>query len=74
MVGGLSLFFGRGFGGADVHPPIHLAAVGVDYLAVEPPGQHDRQAGLADTGGADDEQSWGRWNSHLEINQTGLLA
>ncbi len=54
MMGDPALLQGRGFGGANVHVPVHLAAVGVDYLAAKSLAEIDRQAGFASGGGAYD--------------------
>ena len=47
MVWNLGLLFRGGLGRADVHVAVDLAAVGIDYLAAESPGQGHGQAGLA---------------------------
>ena len=54
MVGRGALLGGGGFGGADVHTGIDLAAVGVDDFAVKALGEGDGQGGFAGGGGADD--------------------
>ena len=53
-MGSLRLFIRSGLGGADVHAPVGLAAVGVDDLPAEAPAQVNGQARLAHGGGAYD--------------------
>ena len=47
--------FGRRFRGAEIHPAIKLARVGVDYLAVGALRHLHRQRGLARSGRPDDK-------------------
>ena len=54
MVGDAGTLLRRGLGRADVHVPVHLAAVGVDHFPVQLQGQADGQVGLSDGRGAYD--------------------
>src|SRR5215467_1329941 len=54
----------RGFGGAQVHSPIDLTRVGVDYLGAEASGDFNRERTLAGTGGADDESNASQSGRH----------
>ena len=59
VVGSLREFFRSGLGGTDVHAPVGLPAVGVDYLATEALAKVNGQARFAHGGRADDgDQGW----------------
>ena len=53
MMGSAVEVLGRGFGGADIHVSVDLAAVGVDYLAAEGLGEIQREGALTGGGGPD---------------------
>jgi hypothetical protein len=56
-MGDLRPLAGGGLGRPDVHAAVDLHRVGADALAAEgePPGQSDRQVGLAAGGGTQDQ-------------------
>ena len=75
VVRDLGAVLGCGLGGADVHMPVDLPAVGVDDLPGKRLSQGHRQPGLTDSGGAYDEDNWcgvlvhpklnARWNQRM---------
>ena len=72
MVGRLKPFGGGGFGGADVHAQVDLAAVGVYNFATEPAAQLNSQFGLAYSGGSDDGDRGSGSNRHIRSRADAL--
>ena len=79
MMRGLSALFQGWLGGPDIHVPVHLAAVGVDNLAVESARQSYSQLGLAHSSGANDaDERWKlgaqcAWNQPFSLPGLGWL-
>ena len=62
---------GRRFGGADVHVPVGLAAIGVDDLALETPGQGHRQPGLTHASGTNNQEEGCGIQGHVKREPGG---
>ena len=64
--------FGRaGLGGADIHPAVNLARIGVDDLRAQALSDLQGQGGFADPGGSDDEADLDRQVSEADARAAG---
>ena len=72
MMGDAGEVLGRGFGGADIHVPVDLTAVGVDYFATEGLREMQSEVTLARGCGADngDQSGQGQTGRAWEVADT----